>query len=60
MEAVELNLRSDKSELLGATDKLTVEHVMPQRWETNWPLSPDKSNQVNVDIRNELVKYFGN
>ena len=60
LEAVELNLRSDKSELLGATDKLTVEHVMPQRWETNWPLSPDKSNQVNVDIRNELVKYFGN
>ena len=60
LEAIEINLRSDKAELLGATDKLTIEHIMPQRWEAYWPLSPDKSNQANVDVRNGLVKHFGN
>ena len=60
LEAIELELRGDGAEPLGSTDTLTIEHIMPQKWETRWPLPEETRNQEDVDIRNERVKYLGN
>ena len=60
LEAIELELRGDRAEPLGSTDGLTIEHIMPQKWETRWPLPEEKRNQEDIDIRNERVKYLGN
>jgi uncharacterized protein with ParB-like and HNH nuclease domain len=60
LEAIEMTLRSDKSESFGATDKLTVEHIMPQKWEKNWPLPSDKDETEATDERNKAVKSIGN
>ena len=58
LEALELGKRSSKQELLALPDGLSVEHVMPQKWETNWPL-------VTVDAeivanRKRLLHSIGN
>ena len=61
LEAIEMNLRSEKSEPLGATDRLTVEHIMPEKWEKNWPLTADVSDEVEAErIRNEAIATIGN
>jgi hypothetical protein len=60
LEAIEMYLRDDKVEPLGDTDKLTVEHIMPQKWEKNWPLPPDKEEGEATTDRNEVVKSIGN
>jgi hypothetical protein len=40
---------------------LTIEHVLPQKWEDHWPLSPTvvDSTQAQLD-RNRLLHSFGN
>ena len=58
--AVEHELRGDKSESLGSTDNLTIEHIMPQKWETHWRLPAENSSQEDVERRNESVNYLGN
>ncbi len=60
LEAIELDLRGDRAEPLGTTDKLTLEHIMPQRWETHYPLPPGKTSQEVTEERNDAVKYLGN
>ena len=61
LEAIETNLRSEKSEPLGETEKLTVEHIMPKRWEKNWPITTDASDEVEAErIRNEAIETIGN
>ena len=56
LEALELSRRSDKTEDLGSN--LTLEHIMPQSWERNWPLL-DNTDEV-ADSRNQAVKEIGN
>ena len=59
--AVENHLRGNRSEPLGPTDRLTIEHIMPQRWETNWPLPPNTPNRTEAEIiRNEAIETIGN
>ena len=61
LEAVEMSLRSDKSEPLGATNKLTVEHIMPQKWEKHWPIpTDDLDNTVAEEAREKAIKNIGN
>lgn len=57
LEAVEMYLRGDKAEPLGDTSKLTVEHIMPEKWQQNWSLPPDEDG---IDDRDEAVKLIGN
>ncbi len=57
-EAIEAELRGDKAEALGNTDNLTLEHIMPQHWETHWPLSRESSELT--EIRSNAVKSLGN
>lgn len=61
LEAIELNLRSDKSEELGPTSNLTVEHIMPENWHGHWPLSLINSSQGEPEnARDEALQNIGN
>ena len=56
LEAIEKHLRGDKAEPLLDTAKLTVEHVMPRKWQTNWALPPGQDE----DDREWAIKLIGN
>ncbi len=58
LEALELGRRTTKQELLPLPDGLTVEHVMPQKWETNWSIA-DKSAEALAN-RKRLLHSIGN
>lgn len=60
LEAVEKHLRGDKAEPLGDTSKLTVEHIMPESWQQNWSLPPDKEEAEATNDRDDAVKSIGN
>lgn len=63
LEAIEVHLRSDVSEPLGSTDRLTVEHIMPVQWQQHWPLPEpiDSSNEAEVlRIRSDAIESIGN
>lgn len=62
LEAIEMSLRSEKSEPLGVTKKLTVEHIMPQKWENDWPppMSTSVSNEDEVESRHQTIETIGN
>jgi hypothetical protein len=57
---VELEERQGKAE--GITQlpaRLSIEHLMPQTWTTNWGL-PDDASEEAVDLRTEHVDRLGN
>ncbi len=58
LEALELTMRGSKQESLVLPDGLTVEHVLPQKWQTNWPLADDTPE--NQGKRNRLLHSIGN
>ena len=61
LEAIELSMRSEKTESLGQFRNLTVEHLMPQSWERNWSLTDDTPNRNEAEeVRNQAVKEIGN
>ncbi len=56
LEAVERSLHSGKTEDAHiSTEKLTVEHVLPQSWEANWPVPDDMREE-----RRQRVHRLGN
>ena len=59
-EAVEMYLRGDKAEPLLDTAKLTVEHVMPEKWQQNWALPPDQDEIEAINNRDKAIKFIGN
>lgn len=58
LEALELSMRGSKQESLVLPDGLTVEHVLPQKWQTNWPLAEDTPE--NQERRRRLLHSIGN
>ena len=61
MEVIEMHMRSDMAEPLGNTSQLTVEHILPQKWEKNWPLpSTVVDREEATEDRNKAVKAIGN
>jgi hypothetical protein len=42
LAAVEASLYSSKTDVPTLADALSVEHVLPQSWETHWPLTDDE------------------
>lgn len=59
LEALEFSLRTSKQEFLPELDSLSVEHVLPQGWESEkWPLKADTS-QVR-ESRARLLHSIGN
>ena len=61
LEAIEANLRSDMAEEFTNAGNLTLEHIMPQKWEAHWPLpSENRHDQDSIETRNNAVKEIGN
>lgn len=63
LEAIEVNIRGDESEPLGPTDGLTVEHIMPVKWQQHWPLPTSTENLIEDDVlrsRSEAIESIGN
>ncbi|MEU3516734.1 DUF262 domain-containing protein [Streptomyces sp. NPDC006654] len=64
LEALEDALRTDHTEQLVVPNgdhlgaKLTIEHIMPQSWEENWPL-PNDASEADID-RDVVVHTLGN
>ena len=61
-EAIEKKIRPSKSEPAGPTDKLTVEHLLPQGWKENdWPLPQNIANKDEATtVRDGYVPRIGN
>ena len=63
LEAIEVILRSDKSEPLGATGGLTVEHIMPVQWQQHWPLAVPTDGSIDDEVlrlRSDAIESIGN
>lgn len=65
LEALESELQSSKSPVLALTEKLTIEHVMPQTWQTHWPLPPSAKldpfvEQKATQSRETMLNKLGN
>lgn len=58
LEGLEGSMGSGKQEWRDLPDALSVEHVMPQAWEANWPLA-DQTDE-GVALRESLLHTIGN
>jgi hypothetical protein len=60
LSRVEASLRTGKSEAGWNTrSPLTLEHLMPQKWDEHWPL-PEGSDETDRMARNALINRIGN
>ncbi len=61
VEALEISMRTDKSETKAVAPNLTIEHIMPQDWQENWPLPEDVENKaLATSDRNRIIHSIGN
>lgn len=65
LETLEEASQSKKSPVMQLTEKLTIEHVMPQAWQTNWPLPAEAqvdaiAEQKATARREVLLNSLGN
>lgn len=68
LHSIEDAMRTRLNEDITINSKLSVEHIMPQSWETHWPLDPsqavdDASTSPPENLaakRDKLVQTFGN
>ncbi len=62
LEAIEVGKRPVMAEQVGETSKLTVEHLLPQRWnEDGWPLPDQQMDKSEAtDFRNRHIGLIGN
>jgi len=60
LEALELHLRSAKTEKVSLEETLTIEHIMPQQWAKHWPFSEGGNSAKAEEERQRLVHTMGN
>ena len=61
LEALEDSFRGPKTEEEHVSrGTLTIEHVMPQKWEENWPLPPNANEEDAVSERERVIHSIGN
>ena len=61
LEGIEEQLRTDMAESGKVTRGLTIEHIMPQGWRENWPLTLDVEGESEVaDHRDQIIHSIGN
>lgn len=61
LRAIEEVAVNSKREEIVIKGELTVEHVMPQSWETNWPLPAGTADEEEAAVnRDRLLHTFGN
>lgn len=59
LEAAEARLHTPKTESMSLAPRLTIEHVIPQKWPRSWPLD-DPDDADAVDRRNNSLHRLGN
>ncbi len=59
LEAVELQMRTQRHEAITVPPKLSVEHVMPQAWRSHWDTEPRLPAEEAAE-RDKLVNTLGN
>ena len=59
LEGIEAELRTGMAESKAAPRGLTIEHVMPQRWQQHWPPDPEDEH-YSEERRNRFVHSVGN
>lgn len=60
LEALEKGLHTGYTEKFQLGEKLTIEHLLPQRWQTHWPL-PDGVLTVEAELeREQALHRIGN
>ncbi len=64
LEGIEEEMRSRMAESHSVPRGLTIEHIMPQKWQANWPLDADTADVESVvkkrDRRNRILHSIGN
>ena len=65
LQALDEGLRTDKTEAYKLKGGLTVEHFLPQHWETHWKMEPNANEKADdfllrKERRNTLLHTFGN
>lgn len=60
LRAIDSSMTTAATESITIHGKLTVEHVLPQKWETHWPLPADVDADTAKERRDEVVHDFGN
>lgn len=58
LEALERGMRSSRQEFIDVPDNLTVEHVMPQRWQEHWPILDERPEAIAM--RDASIHSIGN
>ena len=56
---IERHLRGKWANPLGSVASLTIEHIMPQNWDSNWRL-PDSAPHEDWERRQDRVHFLGN
>ena len=60
LEALEDGMKTDMTEILQLDEKLTIEHLLPQKWSKHWPLSDDEEPARARETREAEVHTIGN
>ena len=58
LEGIEAELRTNWAESQSVPSNLTIEHIMPQNWRSNWPLVENTDDTART--RDRLVHSIGN
>ena len=61
LNGIEEGLRTDKAETVSVQGNITIEHIMPQKWRSNWPILADAEDQDQAELdRDRLIHTIGN
>ena len=61
LEGIEEQLRTNRAESGEVPSKLSIEHVMPQAWHSNWPLPTDVvDDEEAIANRDRAIHTIGN
>jgi uncharacterized protein with ParB-like and HNH nuclease domain len=60
LEAIELQLRTSKTESIAYKKKLQIEHLLPREWRKYWPLPDGSDEQAANEQRNAAIQTIGN
>ena len=64
LEGIEEELRTNMAETQVVPRGLTIEHIMPQKWQENWPLPTDTADVEKAverrDQRDRIIHSIGN
>lgn len=58
LEALNNKMVNEKTEAVEIPKKLTIEHIMPQAWQENWPIA-DSSIEAEIN-RDSIIHTIGN